>query len=465
MSLLAKKTAKSIRITPLAPETLESWLKKQDARTRNWVKTSGYTASNGSLLMIPKGDGTLDQVLFGAGKDDSLYTYADLPTRLPPHKDGYYIDAKHDAARATQVALGWILGCYSFSRYKKSNKKDRAALIWPQNADKNYVNIATAAIYHTRDLINTPANDLGPDELEAAIRKTARQFGAKIAKTILGKDLVKKNFPAIYEVGKASPRAPRLVDFTWGNPKHPKVTLVGKGVVFDTGGLNIKTENYMLLMKKDMGGAGGVLAIAHMIMAAKLPVRLRVLVSIVENSVAGNSFRPGDVIHTRKGLTVEIGNTDAEGRLILSDALTLATSEKPALVIDMATLTGAARAAMGPDIPAIFCNNDSVADDLLAASKKVEDPLWRFPLWQPYKDQLASKIADTNNIGGGLGGHITAALFLEKFIEHNTPWVHIDTNAYNNASKPGRPEGGEALGVRACFEMIQTRFADKKKRK
>ncbi len=458
MSFLAKKAAKSTPITPIQTGEFESWLKKQDAATKSWVKGAGFTGAAGSLLLLPGKNGDIAQILFGAGADDSLYTYADLPAKLPKNKAGYYINAKMSGERATDVALGWALGCYHFSQYKSKNKKEFAALVWPEKADRKFVESAVKATALVRDLVNTPANDMGPAELEAASRKLVKQFNKSSIRVITGEDLLKKNYPAIHAVGKGSPRKPRLIDIRWGDKKAPLVTLVGKGVCFDTGGLDIKPSSGMLLMKKDMGGAAHVLGLASMIMAANLPVRLRVLIPAVENSTDGHSYRPGDIIDTRKGLSVEIGNTDAEGRLVLADALAEACSEKPALLIDFATLTGAARTALGPDLPAMFSNDEKTASALLASSQETQDPLWRLPLWQPYKDWLNSKVADTNNVGGSFAGAITAALFLEKFVEKETPWVHIDTFAWTPSSKPGRPEGGEALGMRASYDLIKNRF-------
>jgi leucyl aminopeptidase len=461
MNFLSKKTAKSIPVTPVDADGFAGWLKKQDKKTQNWVAAAGYTGAAGAVLSIADDKGNLKRVLFGAGKDDSLYTYADLPAKLPKHGDGYYIDKKMDAARATQAALGWALGCYQFAQYKSGKKKEFAALVWPDNADRKNVTLTAEAVFLVRNLVNTPANDLGPEEIADAAEKVAKADKASI-KVIVGEDLLKKNYPAIYEVGKGSPRAPRLIDIRWGKEKHPMVTLVGKGVAFDTGGLNLKPGNSMALMKKDMGGAAHVLGVAQMIMAEKLPIRLRVLIPAVENSMDGNSFRPSDVIKTRKGISVEIGDTDAEGRLILCDALAEACSEKPELLVDFATLTGAARVALGPDLPALFSNDKGVAQELLAAAEKVQDPLWQLPLWQPYKEWLNSKIADVNNVGsGGFAGAITAALYLEKFVDKDVPWVHIDTFAWNPSSKPGKPEGGEALGMRAVFELIKKRFGKK----
>lgn len=463
MPFLTKKTAKSIPITPLSKGTLEQWLKKQNNKDlRSWIKATGFTAAPGALLLLPTTSGDVDRVLWGV-KDSGggLYSYAALPARLEPQAAGYYIDQKLDKEAATKAALGWALGSYQFTRYKAGNKSTFAQLVWPDAADKKAVQSTADSIYLVRDLVNTPANDLGPAELAAAAKKTAAAFKTTTVKVIVGNDLLKKNYPAVYEVGKGSPRAPRFIDIRWGNKKNPAVTLVGKGVCFDTGGLNIKPGNSMVLMKKDMGGAAHVLGLAQMIMAQNLPVYLRVLIPAVENSTGGNSYRPGDIIKTRKGLSIEIGDTDAEGRLVLADALTEASSENPALIIDFATLTGAARVALGPELPAVFSNDDKLANELVETAMAVEDPLWRLPLWQPYKDMLGSKVADSNNVGSGTAGAIIAALFLEKFVGNNIPWVHIDTFAWNNGSRPGRPEGGEALGMRASFELIKKRFGRK----
>ncbi len=309
-----------------------------------------------------------------------------------------------------------------------------------------------------RDLINTPAIDMGPEHLALAAKNLCRRHNAEIAVTE-GDDLLKAKFPAIHAVGKANDRAPCLIDINWGHPDAPKVTLVGKGVCFDTGGLNIKPTSGMKFMKKDMGGAAHVLGAAHAIMSAELSLRLRVLIPAVENSIAGNAMRPGDVVHTRKGLTIEVSNTDAEGRIILSDALTEAATDKPEMIIDFATLTGAARVALGTEIPALFCNNDDLASDLLTAGNNANDPLWRMPLWEGYEKQVDGKVADVNNAPeGGYGGSITAALFLQRFIPDYVPWSHIDVMAWNLNNKPGRPEGGEAMGLRALIKYLEDRY-------
>lgn len=462
MHFLDKKTNGSIPITPVNAETLQDWLKTQDKKTRVWVQSSGFKAATGSILALPDKNGKTTRILFGAGDNKSLYTYADLPAKLPPHKEGYYIDARMSEGRATEAALGWALGCYHFGQYKSGgHKKTFTSLVWPALANKKTVLATAEATFLVRDLVNMPANDMGPDELAAFAKKIVKSFNKASVKIIRGKDLLKKNFPAIYAVGKGSPRPPQIIDIEWGNKKHPQIVLIGKGVCFDTGGLDIKPDTAMLLMKKDMGGAAHALGLAKMIVEHNLPVRLRVLIPAVENAVDGHSYRPGDVISTRKGLTVEVGNTDAEGRIILADALAEAMAGKPDLVIDFATLTGAARVALGPDLPAMFCNNDAIAAQLLDAASEAQDPLWRLPLWQPYKTALESKIADTNNVGGQAGA-ITAALFLEKFVEPSVPWVHIDTFAWNSSTRPGRPEGGEALGMRASFALIKKRFLDNK---
>lgn len=461
MNFLKKKTAHSTPITALTSNDFESWLKKQDAETQSWVRTSGFTAAKGALLLLPGKDGAVARVLYGLDDDAGLYAYADLPGRLPKNKDGYYIDKTLLKTHAKDAALGWALGSYHFGQYKSGKKKEFAALVWPDATDQKEVLATAKAVFLVRDLVNTPSNDMGPDELEAAARKLAKAFNKASIKLITGKELLKKNYPAIHVVGKGSPREPRLIDIRWGNKKHPLVTLVGKGVCFDTGGLDIKPSNAMALMKKDMGGAAHVLGLASMIMESGLPVRLRVLIPAVENSTDGNSYRPGDIIATRKGISVEVGDTDAEGRIVLSDALAEACTEKPDLIIDFATLTGAARVALGPDLPAMFSNDDKLAQALLQSSKDVDDPLWQLPLWQPYKEALNSKVADTNNIGGQAGA-ITAALFLEKFIDKDVPWVHIDTFAWNNGNRPGRPEGGEALGMRASYDLIKKKFGKPK---
>lgn len=453
----------AVPVTVLKADTFKNWLKAQDTRTRNWAAAGNFTAKTGSFLVVPAADGMPARVLLGVGDRIGLYSFADLPHRLP-EAPAYFIDHAMTPDEATLAVTGWLLGSYRFTAYKTAKGQKPAQLVCPKGADKAEAQSTAAAVYLVRDLVNLPPNDLGPAEIADAAKGVAGLFNTASVKVIAGRDLLARNYPTVHAVGRGSPREPRLIDLRWGKKGAPKVTLVGKGVAFDTGGLDIKPSNAMALMKKDMGGAAHVLGLARMIMAAKLPVELRVLIPAVENSVDGNSFRTSDIIKTRSGMTVEIGNTDAEGRLILCDALTEACAGKPDLIIDFATLTGAARVALGPDLPAMFCNDDALAHDLLLASQTTEDPLWRLPLWQPYKDALASKIADTNHIGGQAGA-ITAALFLEKFITPGTPWVHIDTFAWNPSNRAGRPEGGEALGMRASFELIRKRFGHQPKSK
>lgn len=435
--------------------SLGTWLKGQSAPVRRWVKESGFDASPDTVLAVPGTDGRLARVLLGTGAAETPWPFAGLHDRLP--RGSYALDADLAPGAATQAALGWALGAYVFTRYKPRKEPPRA-LVWPKGADRGRVERTADATFLVRDLINTPANDLGPAELATVARKLAQRHGARFG-VIVGDALLRKNYPMIHAVGRASDRAPRLIDMRWGRPGDPKLTLVGKGVCFDTGGLDLKSSPNMLLMKKDMGGAAQILGLAALVMGAKLRVRLRVLVPAVENSVSGDAMRPLDVIPTRKGLTVEIGNTDAEGRLILCDALAEADSEEPDLIVDCATLTGAARVALGPDVPAMFTNDDKLAAALLAASRHEADPLWRLPLWPGYRATLDSKVADLNNISDGpFAGAITAALYLERFVSDKRPWVHIDMMGWNPSARPGRPRGGEAQGMRALFRLIEERY-------
>jgi len=474
VSAFTAKSAKSIPITPVAAESLKAWLAKQPARLKAWVAAGGFDASPGSVSLITGANGGLERVLLGLGKsaraaktmndlvggaaaEGALWRYAGLPARLPA--GSYVIDAKLPATGATMAALGWALGSYRYNRYKPA-KPYGAKLVWPDKADRAYIERAAGAHALVRDLVTTPASDMGPEDLAAAARVVAKETGAKI-RIVVGNDLLKQNYPAIHAVGRASAsdRAPRLIDLTWGKPSAPKVTLIGKGVCFDTGGLDLKPSSGMQLMKKDMAGAAQALALGRMIMQAKLNVRLRVLLPAVENSVAGNAMRPLDVLHTRKGITVEVGNTDAEGRLILCDAIADAVTEKPEVMFDFATLTGAARVALGPELPALFCNDGALLGELMSAAAVQEDPLWPLPLWQGYRPLLASKVADINNISSGpFAGAITAALFLQEFVPSDIPWAHLDFIGWNGSSKPGRPEGGEAQGLRAVFALLEKRY-------
>ena len=459
---LTRATAATVPVVPIVKAELKGWAAKRPARIRRWIESADFTAGPHRLCPIPNGEGGLERVLLGVDPDDPIHRYSSLPGNLPP--GSYRIEAEMTGEEATRAAIGFGLGVYRFTRYRKDDRPARK-LVWPAGADRAQVLRTLESTFLVRDLINTPANDLGPAELAAAARKLARCHGAKCS-ILVGEALLKKNYPTIHMVGRASDRTPRLIDIGWGKAGDPKVTLVGKGVCFDTGGLDLKNAASMRQMKKDMGGAAHVLGLAHMIMDAKLPVRLRVLIPAVENSVSANAMRPNDVVRTRKGLTVEIGNTDAEGRLVLCDALCEADREKPGLIVDFATLTGAARVALGPDLPAMFTNDDRAAQELIRASFAEYDPLWWMPLWYPYDHLLSSRVADLNNISeGSQAGAVTAALFLNRFVDSKTPWVHIDLMAWNTRSSPGRPTGGEAMGMRAVYRMIADGFVDKAKAK
>lgn len=418
-----------------------------------WASANGFSGEAGRTLVMPGENGAVAGALFGTGDDEGALAVGALARALP--EGDWYFATTPDEPELAAVAL--MLGGYVFTRYgKKPGKALRFGL--PAGVDAARVRRTAEGVFLSRDLVNTPTSDMGPDELEKAVRTLAAAHKAEVS-VIKGDDLLKQNFPMIHAVGRASVGAPRLIDMAWGPKNAPKLTLVGKGVCFDTGGLDIKPSSGMLLMKKDMGGAANVLGLASMIMAAGLKVRLRVLIPAVENSIAGNAFRPGDVLTSRKGITIEIGNTDAEGRLVLADALALADDEEPQLLIDMATLTGAARVALGPDLPPFYTDDDKLASDLAAASVAVEDPLWRMPLWRPYDAKLSSKIADINNVTtDGFAGSITAALFLKRFVEKTTAWAHFDIFAWNPSDRPYGPAGGEAQAIRALERIISNRF-------
>jgi len=433
----------------------EAVLKGFGERERTFATAAGFEPKPGKMLLLPSLDGKLAGVLFGLEKPgDPIDPFrpGQLSGLLPP---GVYRfnNAPHDVRLA---ALAFITHAYQFTRYRKAEARN-VRLMVPDGVDGEDVSRIAEGVALARDLINTPANDMGPDELEAASRALAKQHNARI--TVTGGDALEKDFPLIHAVGMGSPRRPRLIDIVWGKDSDPKITLVGKGVCFDTGGLDIKPSSGMLNMKKDMGGSATALGLAHMIMARKLKVRLRVLIPAVENSIAGNSFRPRDVFTSRKGITVEIGNTDAEGRLVLADALALADDEKPELIADFATLTGAARVALGTDLPAMFTDDDKLADEMSKAGMAENDPVWRLPLWQPYEALLDSKVSDINNVSsGGHGGAITAALFLKKFVTAKS-WLHLDIFAWSASSKPGRPEGGELMSARALYALLSVRYS------
>lgn len=427
------------------------------AAARRFAAANAFTAKPSQYLALPAEDGSLAHVVFGIEDASSEWRDPFRPGQLPgllPAGSYSFANAPHDTRLA---ALAFALGSYRFNRYRK-NDAPGVKLVPPDGVDMVELTRMAEAAAVARDLINTPANDMGPEELEQAARALAEKYGAGFI-SIVGDELLAGNFPLIHAVGMASTRAPRLIDITWGDASDPKVTLVGKGVCFDTGGLDLKPSSGMLIMKKDMGGAANVLALAQMIMDAKLRVRLRVLIPAVENSVAGNAFRPLDIFPSRKGVNVEIGNTDAEGRLVLADALALADEEKPDLLIDLGTLTGAARVALGPDLPPFYTNDETLAADVARHARTENDPLWRMPLWMPYDSWLDSKTANLNNApGGAFAGSITCALFLKRFVESAKSWLHVDIYGWTPSAKPARPEGGECQAARAIYKLLSERY-------
>ncbi len=454
-NLLLTRPSKSA--LPVKPVLAKDWAKTLKALPQNaarWAKQNEFKAAFGQLLAVPNAKGDVASFLFGLGDGVVPFAAATLADALP--KGDYWLSAPMPPADETTVAFAWIMGSYRFDRYKSAKVEKKRLVVSSADVAED-ANRMAKAVGMVRDMVNTPASDMGPDELEAAARVIAGEHGAKVSVT-KGKAL-EDGFPMIHAVGKASTRAPRLLDITWGDAKAPKVTLVGKGVCFDTGGLDLKPAQFMLNMKKDMGGAANTLGLAHMIMDAGLNVRLRVLIPAVENSVAGNAFRPGDILHSRKGLTVEIGNTDAEGRLVLADALSLADEDAPDIIVDMATLTGAARVALGQDLPALFSDDDTFVAEFEQAGAARHDPVWRLPLWKPYMADLDSRVADINHISGGsYAGSITAALFLSRFVENAKTYAHVDLFAWNEKPKPGRPNGGDACSIRALFDVIEARY-------
>ena len=423
-----------------------------------FAEASGFAPKAGSFLLLP-GEGGVAGALFACDPPSARSRDPLLPGKLATLLPAGTWRFAQPPADPRLAALAFALQGYRFTRYRAADDGSKTPrLELPRGVDGAELSRIVEAVFLVRDLVNTPANDLGPAEIEEAARGLAKRFEAKV-RAVVGDDLLTENFPLVHAVGRASTRAPRLIELRWGEAKHPKLALVGKGVVFDTGGLDIKPSSAMLLMKKDMGGAASALGLAAMIMDAKLPVQLRLVIPAVENAVSGNAMRPGDVFKSRKGTTVEIGNTDAEGRLILADALALADEEAPDLVVDFSTLTGAARVALGPELPAAFTDDDRLAHELAAAAVREADPFWRLPLWRPYQSMLDSKIADVNNVSSGaFAGAITAALFLSRFVERAKSWLHFDLFAWNPSSKPAHPEGGEAQTIRALFALFQERY-------
>ena len=450
-------TAPAIPITFATKANWEAICAGLPAQARQFALANGFAAKPGACLTLPAADGGIAEVVFGLeeanGKSRDLFRPGLLPGLLPA---GTYrfANAPHDTRLAT---LAFALGSYRFGRYRKAEAPD-VRLVPPEGIDVADITRMAEATSLARDLINTPANDMGPEELAAAARQLAERFGATF-NCIVGDDLTRQNFPLIHAVGMASARAPRLIDLSWGDPSHPRVTLVGKGVCFDSGGLDLKPSSGMLIMKKDMGGAANALALALMVMDAKLKVRLRVLIPAVENAVAGNAFRPLDIFKSRKGLTVEIGNTDAEGRLVLADALALACEEQPDLLVDLGTLTGAARVALGPDLPPFYTDDEALALDVARCAREENDPLWRLPLWPPYDAWLDSKVANVNNAPSGtFAGTITCALFLQRFVEDAKSWLHVDIYGWTPTARPARPEGGECQAARAIYKLLGERY-------
>lgn len=451
MNTLLIHANEGIDLHVLSTEQFSSWLTYQSSLTQQWLTQTKFSGSG--LSLIPNTNGAIELALFVVEKPDFAFACGDLINQLP---QGQYL-LKTDNANTVSVAFSWAIGSYRFTRYKSNDKAHPVLAINDKNIiDKTIKQTQATAL--VRDLINTPPSDMMPEHLSEAMSLLANSFAAQFTE-IVGDDLLVQNYPTIHAVGRASCHAPRLLDLHWGDKNDPKVTLVGKGVCFDSGGLDLKPAAGMRFMKKDMGGAAHVLGLAQLIMSNNLPINLRVLVPAVENAVSNNAFRPGDVIITRKGLTVEIDNTDAEGRLVLGDALTEAENDSPELLIDFSTLTGAMRIALGTELPGFFSTNEQVALELTQAGKRVDDPVWRMPLYQPYKDLFKSEIADMTNCPTvPQGGAICAALYLQAFINKGTDWLHFDIMAWNNRKLSGRPIGGEAFGIRAVFNYLETRY-------
>jgi leucyl aminopeptidase len=450
----ASSTALALHV--LERGQLDQWRAMQPEAVQAWLQAQQFVCAPGSVALLPGVHADDKPGIAGAaiGIGDPLdpYSYAHAPFALPPG-DWRLATPLAEAARAA-LQLGWGLGSYRYDRYKRAARA--AATLVLEKADAETLDVLAACV-RVRDLVNTPTEHMGPDQLEAAAREIARTHGAQV-EVIAGDELLARNFPAIHAVGRASHRAPRLIALRWGASDAPHVCVVGKGVCFDTGGLNIKPADGMRNMKKDMGGAAHALALAELLMARALSLRLTLLIPAVENAIGPDAFRPGDVIATRQGVSVEIDNTDAEGRVILCDALTYAGEQQPDIVLDFATLTGAARIALGPDLPALFANDDALANDWIAAGERTRDPLWRMPLWRPYLRYLNSGIADLANAGSRMAGAVTAALYLERFVPETQKWAHLDVYAWNDSDRPGRPAGGEALALRAAYEMLKVRY-------
>ena len=435
----------------------EGWRERQSSATLAWLDANGFAPVAGSFLLVPDVDGKPQCLVAAISDAGDPLALAHLPVLLPA--GAYRLSAQSPVTVDPALTmLGWGLGAYRFDRYLSPGRPPARLVLDGADIENQEAFAVLRASLLVRDLVNTPTEHMGPADLEAVADRLAQAYGGRL-KVFTGDELLSENFPTIHAVGRASHRAPRLIELNWGDDAHPRVVIVGKGVCFDSGGLDIKPAEGMRNMKKDMGGAAHALALAQLVMVLRLPIRLTLLVPAVENAIAGNAYRPGEVIVTRQGLSVEVDNTDAEGRLVLCDALTYAAEKKPALILDYATLTGAARVALGPDLPAVFCNDEAVAADYLRAGERVRDPLWRMPLWRPYLALIKSTIADIANAGPSrMGGAITAALYLERFVPEAQSWVHVDVYAWNDSDRPGRPTGGEAQGLRAALAFLQARF-------
>ncbi|MBO0614966.1 MAG: hypothetical protein RL122_606 [Pseudomonadota bacterium] len=453
-----EKPENSVGIYPLMPQTWEAVRVSLPDAEREWAKLHDFNAKAGQLCLLPNGQGGISKVLAGYDAAEGVrWAVAALPNKLP--RGHYHLCSDWSDAEVLQASIGWGLGYYRFEHYTKPDNKARPVL-YLASAQQERAKAFVQAVALVRDLINQPANHMMPEQLSVATAHLARAFDADFSE-VVGDDLLAQNYPAIHAVGRASAHVPRLLTLRWGNPDHPAVTLVGKGVCFDTGGLDIKPSQFMRLMKKDMGGAAHVLGLAQLIMQLQLPVQLRVLIAAVDNAIGGDAFRPGDILATRAGKSVEVDNTDAEGRLVLCDALAEAATHKPDVLMDFATLTGAARVALGTEIPVFFSNNKALTVKLQEASASSEELIWNLPLHRAYFEQLNSRCADFTNSGGSYGGAITAALFLNEFVPDTIPWVHFDVMAWNNRDRAGRPTGGEAMGLFAVYDYLDTVYRSK----
>jgi len=446
---------KAVAVIGVDARCLKRVTEKLGKAAAQWVRSSGFAGEPGKFCLVPDAQGHLRAVLVGVARSDDLYMLAALPQGLPA--GDYRLDDSGLALDSARAALGWGLGAYRFSRYRKRTREP--ARLHTTRATARMLAPLLDAVATVRDLVNTPTQDMGPAELAAVVKNLAQAHGGRYREWV-GDALLKANFPTIHAVGRGSHRAPRLAELAWGKAGAPHLILIGKGVCFDTGGLDIKSSEGMRWMKKDMGGAAHAIALASLIMQAQLPVRLTLLIPAVENAISAEAYRPGEVIRTRAGITVEVDNTDAEGRLVLCDALAYAAESNPDLIIDLATLTGAARVALGPELPALFTNHDDLAASVLHAGIREQDPLWRMPLWDAYNSMLESRIADTVNSGSSRwGGAITAALYLKRFVPDSIAWLHADVYAWNDSDRPGRPQGGDAQGLRAFFAFLRERYS------